>query len=730
MKNSIWKKMISCAAGLMAAVSGTVLAEVSDSAQGAHESDVLTITSFQTATFVENKEAAGFFNNLAEFSTKLLLWEDTPRGPVVEADRLVRAGYIPFYYAWRGDEVDAADISVENITAKVSEGFRQLQSPRIVRLDIGDAVEFTSLRPVDVIEGENTLIPLVVTNQRAGGIQMLLRGQQTVDGAQKILNTVELNPQQTTGFWLNLDGLTAGAECLITAEVAGRSHELKIPIRHHQSGMLRITVVDERGMPAAARIYLTAADRRAYAPNGVMQRMILADRKQAAPGDCYFHTEGSFELPLPAGETRIEVIKGMEYLPVVKTVAVAPDGVTEIEIKLTRMAEMAREGWYSGDVHVHGNLFAQDVIGPRDVLAVAKAEDLNVINVLPCNDPRTTQISDSQYFTGGPDPVSDGRHIVYYNEEMRNDLYGHVGFLNLKTFVEPAYFGWPHSPFPYDYPGNYPQAAAAKEQGALVTYVHPGLPSEFPVDIALGLADTIDVMSQNNERITTPLWYRLLNCGFKCPASAGTDSFLNIPYHLVPGAGRVYVKAGEKFTYENWIQAFKQGRTFVTNGPLLRFTFNGADPGQEFMVSQGSFEMEIEGLAKSIVPMEAVEIVVNGSVVRRIEAGEDPYMIPVKETLILGKSSWVAVRTIGPGHRWVTNDQDVYAHTSPVYVTVDDRPISSAEDARFFSDQIDVLIAKMDSQGHFQDMFQRNEIVARFREAQAIYEKMASAKLD
>ena len=44
-----------------------------------------------------------------------------------------------------------------------------------------------------------------------------------------------------------------------------------------------------------------------------------------------------------------------------------------------------------------------------------------------------------------------------------NDIYGHVGFLNLKTFVEPAYFGWPHSPFPHDVPGNFPQAAQAKE---------------------------------------------------------------------------------------------------------------------------------------------------------------------------------------------------------------------------------------------------------------------------
>ena len=706
--------------GLIGIVFGPTQAEVAE----AHTCDILTITPFQTAAYVENKEAAALLDNLAEFSTKLLKWEDTLRGPVVAADSLVKAGYVPSYYAWRGDEVEAADLSLENIAAKVGEGFRQLQSPRIVRLDIGETIELTTLRPVDVVAGKSAAIPMVVTNNRETEIELVLKNQ-------NVLTTVTLKPQQTTGFWLALDGAIERDECLITAEVGGRLQELKIPVQHHQSGLLRIKVLDERGEPTSARIYLTAADRRAYAPEGVMQRMILADRKQAAPGDCYFHTAGSIELLLPAGETRIEVVKGMEYLPMKKAVTIASDGATEIEIKLSRIADLAAEGWYSGDVHVHGNLFAQDVIRPRDVLAVAKAEDLNVTNILPCNDPRTATISDLQYFTGGPDPVSEDRHIVYYNEEMRNDLYGHVGFLNLKTFVEPAYFGWPHSPFPYDHPGNYPQAAAAKEQGAFVTYVHPGLPSEFPVDIALGLADTIDVMSQNDERITTPLWYRLLNCGFRCPASAGTDSFLNIPYHLIPGAGRVYVKTEAEFNYENWIQAFKQGRTFVTNGPLLQFTFNGADPGQEFIAARGeTFEMEILGLAQSIVPMVSVEIVVNGEVVRRIEAGTDPYLIPVKETLILSKSSWVAVRTIGPGHRLVTNDQDVYAHTSPVYLTVDDLPVSSPEDARFFIEQIDVLISKMDAQGNFRDEAQRNEIVTRFRDAQVIYRAMGVGHVD
>ncbi len=692
-----------------------------------HVCDVLTIAPFQTATFVDNPEAAELLNNLAEFSTRLLRWEDTARPPVVAADRLVRSGYIPYYRSWKGDEVAAADLSVTTIAAGVSEGFVQLQSPRLVRVSVGKTVGATWEQPIEVIEGGKSAFPLLVTNRRATTVTAVLQG---TGGAGSVVKSLRLGPGQTTGLWVDLPDSISGDEWTFSLKLADGSHDVTLPVKHFSSGMLRVRVVDIDGRILPARVYLTAVNRRAYAPEGVMSRIVLADRNQAAPGDCYFHTQGAFELTIPAGEARIDVVRGMEYVPVETTVTVAPNEVKEVEIKLKRMVHLANEGWFSGDVHVHGNLFAQNTIGPREVLAAAKAEDINVMNILPCNDPRTTIISDGHFFTGKPDVVSEERHIVYYNEEMRNDLYGHVGFLNLKTFVEPAYFGWPHSPHPYDFPGNYPQTAAAKKQGALVTYVHPGLPSEFPVDIALGLADTIDVMSQVDERRSLPMWYALLNCGFRCPASAGTDSFLNIPYHLVPGAGRVYVKSGEEFTYDRWIEAFKQGRTFVTNGPLLQFTFNGEDPGTEFRDNQGPLTMKVSGMVRSIVPIESVEIVVNGEVVRRIPVNFASGHHLVDEEIEIARSSWVAVRTIGAGHRWVTNDRNVFAHTSPVYVEIGGKPIASIKAAHFFIDQIDALILKMDTKGNFQDESQRNEIVARFRQAQAIYRKLGVGQVD
>jgi len=683
---------------------------------------VLTITPFQTATFVADREAAQLLDGLAEFSTRLLLWSDTPRAPVTTVNGIVKAAFLPFVEEWRGTHPGAPRLTAAVVLDRVSDGYRALESPRIVRISIGAEISAAAASPLETAGDSATPVPFVVSNTRETPVTFVLRD---AAGAAP-LRSLKLKPHQALGFFLNLPPAGRGNFRTLVAQADGLAREFALPVRRHESATLRVKVIDETGTPTPARIYLTAADGRAHAPKELMQRIVTGDYAQPFGGDCYFHANGGFALELPAGPATLEVVRGFECFPVQTTVQVTPGDGKTVEIRLRRKSDLARAGWFSGDVHVHANLFAEKRIAPRDVLLVAQAEDLNVVNVLPCNDPRTATITDRQFFTGGPDAVSEGNFIVHVGEEMRNDLYGHVGFLNLKSFVEPAYFGWPHSPFPHDYPGNFPQAAAAKAQGGVVTYVHPGLPSEFPVDIALGVADTIDTMSQNDEEISTGHWYRLLNCGFRCPVSAGTDSFLNIPCHLIPGAGRVYVHTGSALTYAGWIEGYRRGRSFATNGPLLRFTVNGREAGEEIRAEKGPLTLEIEGAAESIVPMDSVEIIVNGRPVRRIAAGADKFAIHVAEKLEIAASSWVALRVRGPGHRLVPNDREVYAHTSPVYLTIGGRPVASREDALFFVRQIDDLIDRMGQRGVFASAAQKDGIVRRFHAGQDVYRRIAA----
>lgn len=683
----------------------------------------LTIMPFQTATFVGDPEAAAQINAYAEFAARTLYWTDTPRAPVVLGGQTIKGTLLPFIDEWRGLRPRSASTG-EMVRNLVGEAYRALTGPRLARITLGAETIVAPPAALDVLAGDSAdaEIPLLLENTRPEPATVIL-GPTSNESPQL---TLTLAAGETRGVFLTLPVRASADVVAGVVTVNGKTRPFEFKFQRHARGSLALEVRDENGAITPARVYLTGPDRRAYAPADAMHRVVSGEAGQPFAGEPYFYTGGRSNMEVPCGDVVVEVVKGFEYRPVRLTVPVVEGRPATASIRLERVARLQSEGWFSGDVHVHANLFAQKRTTPRDALLVTEAEDLNVMNLLPCNDPRTATITDRQYFTGGPDPVSTPNRVLYFNEEMRNDIYGHVGFLNLKKFVEPAYFGWPHSPFPYDVPGNFPQAAQAKAQGGIVTYVHPALPSEFPVDIALGLADTIDVMSQNAEDLPTAYWYRLLNCGFRCPISAGTDSFLNIPVHLVPGAGRLYVKVNGPFSYEGWIEGYRAGRSFASNGPLLRFTVEGQDPGGE-LTSAGPREVTVEGSASSIVPMEALELVVNGQTVRRWAAGADPMHARFSEKIVIDRSSWIALRVRGSGHRLAPNDREVYAHTSPVYVTVAGGKIASRDDARFFIEQIDALIGKMDTRGNFERREQRDTIVAKFREAQAIYRSIAAA---
>ena len=82
-------------------------------------------------------------------------------------------------------------------------------------------------------------------------------------------------------------------------------------------------------------------------------------------------------------------------------------------------------------------------------------------------------------------------------------------------------------------PTNADVADLARAQGALMGYVHPfdaavdpdnqseALSYALPVDVALGKVDYLEVMGYSDHLITSDVWYRLLNCGFRIPAGGG-----------------------------------------------------------------------------------------------------------------------------------------------------------------------------------------------------------------
>lgn len=479
---------------------------------------------------------------------------------------------------------------------------------------------------------------------------------------------------------------------------------------------LRVRILDEEGRPTQARVYLTAADGLAYTPKGSIARYA------ALPAEPFFHSSGFFEIDLPAGETTIEATRGIEYDLAAETATLIPDRPAEVTLRLRRWTGMASRGWFSSDAHIHANYTAahHQLITRDDVRLYTLAEDLHYANMMVANS-FGAFLHDTEFFRGKPDPLSRGNHLIYWNEEMRNaGVYGHMCFYQLKRLVEPLYTGFRDTPQWEDYPPNFTQAKAAREQGGAVTYAHPGYAASFdgasarelPVDLALGEVDAMDVLSNNPEEVALMIWYRLLNCGFRLGVSAGTDSFTNVADHYTPGGGRVYARlGGSRMKDKDWIKAYKRGRTFATNGPMLFLDVEGRGPGDEIRLPRGPQKLRVKVTHQSRVPLDRVELVVNGRAFPAADA-----------TLTIDRSSWIAARASGPRHRLVLNDTATFAHTSPIYVTMANQPIRSPEDARFFTDWIDRLIQRVHQRGQFSTPARKQEVVELFTRAREIYQ--------
>ena len=84
-----------------------------------------------------------------------------------------------------------------------------------------------------------------------------------------------------------------------------------------------------------------------------------------------------------------------------------------------------------------------------------------------------------------------------------------------------------------------------------------------------------------------------MSSGCRSPAWPGGR-----PYTDIPGTVRYYVKTrGPNFDLDTWYRNFLEGRTFITNGPMVDLTVNGAGLGEEIHVPRGS-KLKIEANAR------------------------------------------------------------------------------------------------------------------------------------
>jgi hypothetical protein len=453
---------------------------------------------------------------------------------------------------------------------------------------------------------------------------------------------------------------------------------------------------DETGRPVPCRVHFRSPEGIPYQPhghhghltsnNGTWHYDIGGDVRLGHT--TYAYVDGTCHGWLPRGDVLVDVARGYEYEPLRARVRIEP-GQRELTLRLRRWCDMAAERWFSGDTHVH-------FLSAQGSHTEAQGEDLNVVNLLQAQWGHL--FTGSEEFTGRPSVSPDGRSIVYVTQENRQHFLGHLTLLGLRQPIMPWGSDGPNEA---ELGGTLEVtlsdwADQCHAQGGTVIIPHHPMPNgEQAALIATGRTDAVEMLWHS--RFSHLEYYRYLNGGYRLPLVGGTDKMTaEVPVGLY--RTYVYIPPDEEFSYASWCRNLALGRTFLSGGPLLRFSVEGRQIGDTLVLPAGGGTVEVEATAESIFPIHTLEIVQQGRVVAASEARGGARRLELRAEVRVTDATWLAARAGGPGYWDVVAHHDaaqrgIFAHSSPIYVACgDDWRLGSAEVARYMLTLVDGML--------------------------------------
>lgn len=483
-----------------------------------------------------------------------------------------------------------------------------------------------------------------------------------------------------------------------------------------QTSRVEFIITDAAQKPVPCRIHLAG-------PDGKPVR---------APGLPFHHDHfscpGTARVDLPPGEYRYEIERGPEYKQVAGSFKAAADPPMKIAASLERLSDLANEGWLSGDLHVHRP--------PGDIELLMQAEDLHIAPVM-------TWWNKQNLWTAQEPPaellVNFEHHRFYHlmaGEDEREG--GALLYFNLDKPLPIAFAAreWP-SPMKF-------LAMARERRGAWIDVEKPFW-WDMPVWVGSGQVDSIGLANnhmcrsqmyeteawgrpRDAQRLPAPrgngfwtqeIYYHLLNCGLRVPPSAGSASgVLANPV----GYNRVWVQCGPELTWEKWWDGLRAGRSFVSNGPLLRVKAGGQWPGHIF-TARDAVEIELQASLDGPDAASSIEIIKNGSVEHAVPMAEWRKSGGSLGKLKFSGSGWFLVRVIADNPKTFR-----FASTAPFYVEVGDvKNHVSRASAQFFLDWVRERMTRV----KLPEGAQREEVLSFHRIAEKFWqEKVANANAD
>jgi hypothetical protein len=475
------------------------------------------------------------------------------------------------------------------------------------------------------------------------------------------------------------------------------------------NGQVQLTVVDkDTGKPIACRMHLLGPKKHSFKPDKVPF------------WNDHFVVPGQILLKLPVGNYTFLIERGLEYLQQEGHFTIEHFADDSKRIELRRFANMAADGWWSGDLDVRRPL--------RDIELLMTADDLHVAEVITWRNDKPLS----------PAPLSKNPLVRFDG----NRFYQAMGtawslsgtdllLLNSSTPLK-----LPNG----DYPPILSVLPAAREKGDLWVDAARPYGWDLPMLVAAGQIDSVEVAHgqicrdrtindegegkprdrkrypsyKGNAEWSHEVYFRLLECGLRIPPTAGSSSG-EAPNPV--GYNRVYVHVDETLTYEKWWQQLRAGAVVVTNGPLMLPSVEGQRPGHVFQADAGGkIELEIGLTFSTREPVTYLEIIKDGHVEHEVRFDEYAKSGRLPK-LQFDRSGWFLVRAVTDLPRTYR-----FAMTGPYYVEIGYQKRISKSAAQFFVD----WIYERAKQIHLADPKQQKEVLEWHRKARDFWQDLLS----
>jgi len=165
-----------------------------------------------------------------------------------------------------------------------------------------------------------------------------------------------------------------------------------------------------------------------------------------------------------------------------------------------------------------------------------------------------------------------------------------------------------------------------------------------------------------------------------------------------------------KLTVKKWLQSLAQGRSYITNGPLLEFQIGQSSAGDTIRQDQPG-PLRITARAVGRADFGQLQLVHNGKVIHTQKGvnKEGHFQAEFKISADVSRSGWLALRVAGSKSKNALGHPP-FAHTSPIYVEVAGKPLFAPEIARELIKEIRQGVETIEAKGTFANEEERDRV--------------------